>query len=331
MNKPDYATDKQWTIYQMSLDGLKVREIARKLGVDHSVVSRSLKVLKQKKEEAEKQVTVAEQFSLRTHMFIPDCQVHDGTPTDHLDWIGKYMLEYRPDVIVNAGDFADMPSLSSYDKGKKQFEGRRYNIDIKAARDAMEILLRPMKDHNMKLKDIYNPEMHLTVGNHEARITRAVEEDAILEDMMSISNLRYEEDWIVHDFLTPVEIDGILYCHYFCRSANGKVMQNRRGAPNAATQVKREMQSCTAGHAQGLDWHPQQTQSTRFYGLIAGSCYLHEEQYLGVQGTAYWRGIVIKHEVEEGRYDPMFVSLDFLCRKYEKMRLSTFMAEKYGS
>jgi hypothetical protein len=266
---------------------------------------------------------------MRVHLVIPDCQVKYGVPTNHLEWIGKYIVELQPDVIVNIGDFADMPSLSSYDKGKKAFEGRRYNLDILSAREGMERLLKPMKDHNNRLaknkKKQYTPEMHLTLGNHENRINRMVEEQAIFDDTLSITNLKYEDDWTVHNFLQPVEIDGILYAHYFCRSANGKIMQNRRGMPNAKVQVCREMQSCTSGHLQGLDWHTQQTQKCRYIGLIAGSCYLHEEDYLGDQGTEYWRGIVVKHEVEEGQYDPMFVSLDYLCRKYEQCRLDKFM------
>ena len=59
------------------------------------------------------------------HMVIPDCQVTPDTPTDHLRWIGEYMVEKKPDLVVCLGDFADMESLSSYDIGKKSYEGRR--------------------------------------------------------------------------------------------------------------------------------------------------------------------------------------------------------------
>ena len=79
------------------------------------------------------------------HLILPDCQVKDGVPLDHLDWIGQYIVDKQPDVIVNIGDFADMPSLSSYDKGTKSFEGRRYKKDIEVTREAMQRLLAPMK------------------------------------------------------------------------------------------------------------------------------------------------------------------------------------------
>src|ERR1035437_3365549 len=75
----------------------------------------------------------------RTHLIIPDCQVHSGVPTQHLEWVGKYIAQKRPDVIVCIGDFADMPSLCSYDKGKKSFEGRRYVLDIEPPAEAWEL------------------------------------------------------------------------------------------------------------------------------------------------------------------------------------------------
>ena len=84
----------------------------------------------------------------RTHLIIPDTQVKPGVPTNHLDWIGAAIVDYMPDVVVHIGDHADMPSLSSYDKGKKSFEGRRYADDIKSARDAMAQLVKPLEDYN---------------------------------------------------------------------------------------------------------------------------------------------------------------------------------------
>lgn len=241
--------------------------------------------------------------------------------TEHLTHIGMYIAHKRPDVIVCLGDFADMPSLSSYDKGTKGFEGRRYHKDVRAAQLAMNKLLKPIHDYNAeqrrKKSKKYTPRMVMLLGNHENRINRAVNADAILEDTISTKDLGYEQaGWEVHEFLEIVDIDGIQYSHFFPRSATGRVMQNRRGAPNAATQVKREMQSCTSGHLQGLDFSIYQTGKQRYYGLIAGSCYTHDEDYLTSQGTAYWRGIIYKNEVKDGEYDPMFVSLNYLARRY---------------
>ena len=33
---------------------------------------------------------------MRTHLVIPDTQVKLNTPVDHLDWIGRYIVEMQP-------------------------------------------------------------------------------------------------------------------------------------------------------------------------------------------------------------------------------------------
>ena len=72
------------------------------------------------------------------HFIIPDTQVKPDSNIDHLTWAGKYAVSLKPDVIVHLGDHWDFPSLSSYDKGKKSFEGRRYQADVLAGKQAME-------------------------------------------------------------------------------------------------------------------------------------------------------------------------------------------------
>ena len=89
-------------------------------------------------------------------------------------------------------------------------------------------------------------------------------------------------------------------------------------AGTAANMLKTIGESFTMGHRQVLDV------STRFlpasgqqqWGLICGGCYMHQEDYKGVQGNKHFRGIVLKHNVHNGSYDPLFVSLDWLEKEY---------------
>ena len=75
------------------------------------------------------------------HLIVPDTQCKDGDNFEFLSWIGQYILDQRPDTVIHLGDFADMESLSSYDVGKKSFEGKRYIKDIQAAHVAMNIFV----------------------------------------------------------------------------------------------------------------------------------------------------------------------------------------------
>lgn len=249
------------------------------------------------------------------HLFIPDVQAKEGVPMEHLSWLGQYIVDKKPDVIVCAGDFADMPSLSSYDKGKKSFEGRRYKKDIAAARQAMDLLLAPLRAYNKKMQDTkhkqYKPRMVLTLGNHEERIERAVSLQAELEGVMGYHDLPYE-DWEVVDFLKPVVIDGVLYVHYLANPMTGKPYSG-----TALNQLHKVQHSFCVGHKQILDhatyFTPLGKQTT---GIISGSFYQHDEDYKGYQGNAHWRGVVMLHDVHEGSFDPMFISLDYLRRRY---------------
>jgi hypothetical protein len=154
------------------------------------------------------------------HLVIPDCQVKPGQSVKYLENIGRYIVEKQPEVIVCIGDFADMPSLSSYDVAKKSFEGRTYKADIRAVHKGMDALLNPL--HKLQAKQAkakkkqYKPRMILTLGNHEDRITRAVEYDRKLEDLISLEDLNYEHHgWEVYAYLDVVVVDGIAYSHYF--------------------------------------------------------------------------------------------------------------------
>lgn len=255
------------------------------------------------------------------HLLIPDTQIKPGVCVNHLNALGHYIVDKQPEVIIQIGDWADMHSLGSYDMGKKAGEGARYEADILAAQRGMQVLMRPIQEYNNRQKALkkkqYNPELLLTLGNHENRINKHVNNYPILDGRLSVRDLDYERwGWKVFPFLEVVERNGIAYSHYFPRNANGAIVQTYRGAPNARVQVQREQQSCSSGHMQGLSYHIQQLRNGKHQGLIAGSFYMHEEDYLSPQGTAYWRGVIMKYQVKDGNYDPLFVSMEYLLKKY---------------
>ncbi len=250
------------------------------------------------------------------HLVLPDVQMRPGDDTKFLTAIGNYIVKKKPDVVVCLGDFADLPSLSSYDVGKKSFEGKRYIKDIEASHEAMIALLQPLDDFNIKARKNkekqYNPRFVMLLGNHENRINRAVNNDAKLEGVLSTDQLNYQAfGWEEYPFLEVVVIDGVAYSHYFTSGVLG------RACTTAAAQLNKKHQSCIAGHQQGLqiamghraDGHP-------ITSIIAGSCYEHDEDYMGPQGNKHWRGILVLHEVRDGAFDLMPVSLKYIKEKY---------------
>ena len=267
---------------------------------------------------------------LPIHVVIPDTQIKPGVPTAHLRWIGQYLVDHfagRPNVkVIHLGDHADMPSLSSYDRGKKAMEGRRYLDDVAAANEGWATLNAAMVRYNRHRKTKWWPERHVLLGNHEDRITRAAEDDAQLEGVLSLESLDYSKSgWLVHPYLQPLFLDGIGYAHFWQNPMTGH--------PYGGTSLYRLKtlgHSFTQGHQQTLDYAVRFTTDTSTgepqsqHGLIAGACYLHDEDYKGYQGNAHWRGIIVKHQVVKGSYNAMFVDLDYLCQRYEDTTLRDF-------
>jgi hypothetical protein len=258
---------------------------------------------------------------LRRHLIIPDTQVRPGVPTDHLDWVGKAIVEYRPDVIVHIGDHWDFPSLNRHEEaGSMPMEGKRYQDDLKAGNDAFLQLCAPMN----ALKD-YAPEKHFLDGNHENRADRAASADPKWFGHIGTGNCN-TLDWKRHGFLERIEIDGILYSHYF---------QNTHSSYPIGGEVANRLTKVGAtfvqGHEQGFRFGNRITASGKtLTGIVAGSCYLHVEDYRGAQGQRHWRGLVILNEVDDGEFNLMQLSLRYLCRKYEGVDLHEFMAKKYA-
>lgn len=246
---------------------------------------------------------------------IPDTQCKPGVPLEHLTWAGKAICEYRPDVVVHLDDNWDFPSLSSHDKpGSKAFEGKRYVADVEAGNKGMRTLLAPLKELQSRQKKnkekVYKPRLVLTMGNHTQRIERAINNNPMLEGLMSYEDLDLK-DWEVHPFLHPVVINGVAFCHYFQSGAMG------RPVGSASALISKLHMSCVQGHQQGRQVaYGKRADGKSICAIIAGSFYQHEEDYLGPQGNVHWHGLVMLNEVIDGQFDEMFISMSYLKRKF---------------
>ena len=265
-----------------------------------------------------------------THIWIPDTQAKPGVRTQQHAWVGQYIADKyvgKPLVVIGGGDHADMPSLSSYDRGTGKMEGRRYVKDIEAANTAWHLLDDPIAKAEARLKAGQpKPRLVKLRGNHEDRITRAANQNVQLDGVVTLDHLD-DCGWEVHDFLEVVTIDGVAYSHYFANPMTGRPF----GGQSIDTRLKTIGFSFTMGHQQGLKTGIRDlTNGERHRGLIAGSCYLHDEDYLGPQGNSCWQGIIVCHQVRDGDYDLMEVSLDYLCRRYEGVSLNSFKHRKYA-
>ena len=246
----------------------------------------------------------------KTILFIPDCQVKPETDLAYLSAIGRYIVDKKPDIIVNAGDFFDFPSLSSYDKGKLKFEGRRLKADIDAGIAGMVTLLKPLRAYQ-KTDPSYKPRMIFTMGNHEERLMRISKDNPEFDGFLGYHLLNLEKDWEVFDFLKPVNVQGINFVHYLSNPMTGKPYGG-----SAAMQLKAVGVSFVVGHKQTLDIAIQPVlDGTMRLGIVAGASYLFDEGYKGYQGNNHFRGVVMLYGAKDGYADPSFISTKFLISR----------------
>ena len=152
---------------------------------------------------------------MATHLVIGDPHCTPKATNDRFLWAGKFARDLKPNTIICMGDFSSMDSLSSYDKGKKSFEGRRYKKDIEHAHDALSKFNKGLNGRR--------PRKIMLLGNHEDRIDRIVDETPELDGTISTDDFEFEKyGWEVYPYQEPVVVDGVHYCHNFPNGVMGK-------------------------------------------------------------------------------------------------------------
>lgn len=252
----------------------------------------------------------------RRHLIIPDTQLKPGVPTDHIGWAAQAILDYLPDVIVVLGDWWDMASLSRHDACfPREKEGQSYEADIAIGNECFAQIVAPIEKERQRritqCKKRWNPRCVFLFGNHEGRIHRALCDEPKYAGMIG-EHQCLTPGFERVPFLEVVQIDGILYSHYFANINSGKPIGG-----SIDNRLNKIGESFVQGHEQGLLLGMRQFPSGKTrHGLVCGSFYQHDEPYKGRQGNGHWRGIVVLNEVQDGGYDVMPLSMDYLRRKY---------------
>lgn len=241
-------------------------------------------------------------------------------------WLAQLIIkEIKADpkeevVVVDIGDFADMKSLSSYDKGKKPAENERLQLDIDYARDARERLTRPILEYvsNQNGKHKVRPRVRLVacLGNHEHRWERLKKDEPHLDIVEGIDDLSGASKlgWEVYPFLEPVNINGVYFCHYFTSGPKGFAIG---GVNPARALVLAMLQSCVAGHSHEVHVHRHATALGTKIGVVCGCFFEHYEDYAGIQGNPrWWRGIMVLDNVENGEFHERKIPLEHIKRKF---------------
>jgi len=251
---------------------------------------------------------------LTTHLVIPDQHAHADFSNERADWLSKLIIDIKPDVVINIGDAVDLPSLSSYDKGKRSFHGRTYRADINAHLDFQDRLWGPIKKRKRRL-----PRTVFCEGNHERRIEKALDLSPELQGSLGFDDLNLREwydDIVRYEGGTPgtIEIGHVRYAHYFVSGLMGRAISGEHPAYSILT---KQFTSGTCGHSHLADFCIRTDGNGR--KVMAAHCGVfqdYDSDWAGVVNRLWWRGVLVKRNVENGVYDPQWISLESMKREY---------------
>jgi len=241
-------------------------------------------------------------------LVVPDSHAMPGIPNHRYEWLGRLANDQGVDVVVDIGDWFDMNSLNAYDKpGSRSFEGRRYWEDVDIGLDARLRFRRELAGHE--------PRLIACLGNHEARISRFLEEEPRFEDIIGLGDLRAEElGWEQVPFLEPIEVAGTWFSHYFI---SGVMSRPVGGVHQAANIIAKQLSSCVMGHTHVLDFAIRGTRGGFMLGLVVGCFFEHYMDWAGPQANAlYNRGVAILRNAQGGEFDLEWWSMDRIKARY---------------
>lgn len=251
----------------------------------------------------------------KTILVLPDQHSHPDYPNDRADWAGKFLLDLKPDIVVNIGDAVDMASLSSYDKGKRSFHGKSYAKDVASHLDFQERLWHPIRKAKRKL-----PYSYFFVGNHEHRIEKTLDLTPELVGTLTLADLEldYFYDKVIdYDGALPgiLEIEGITFAHYISSGVKGLPVSGVKPADSLLT---KGFKSTVVGHLHTTDYSVRTTNvGKRIQAIVAGVYQDYEALWAGHQvNQMWWKGLIVLHDTVEGTFDPQWISLDWLRRAY---------------
>src|SRR5690606_16818607 len=119
---------------------------------------------------------------MTVHLVVSDYHASPDHNNSRAVLLGKLVADLRPDVLVQLGDFGDMASLSSHDKG---YKSTTYKKDVDSVLDAQDKLF-----HFVKKAKKGRPTTYWFDGNHEDRITRTVTIAPELGGALDLKHLR---------------------------------------------------------------------------------------------------------------------------------------------
>lgn len=252
-------------------------------------------------------------------LVVPDCHAHPGYDNQRADWLGQYIKDSKPDVVVNMGDTFDMPSLSRYEKGKVSSYESSYEKDIISGVDFLDRMWHPIRKSKKK-----RPLSIFLEGNHEHRLKSFLESNDYHQlegNSVGIGYKDYQlsdyhQEIVYYEGQTPgiYSLEGISFAHFMVSGLMGRPIG---GEHHASSLIAKNHSSCVVAHSHTLDFAVRGTVTGKtIMGLVSGVYQDYKSGWAGKINELWFPCVINLRGAEDGRYDPEVISLSRLCREY---------------
>lgn len=244
-------------------------------------------------------------------LIVGDAHFGPGQNLERATALGRYIARNLgpQDTVVVMGDWAGVDS-QCYHSTKLELEGQRLVDDVKAANEAIALVMAELGPER--------PRLVFCTGNHEYRITRQVNQNPSLEGLLGMHLFDWErQGWEVHGFLEPVSVHGVRFQHYLPTAAN-KAVASEKDQGRYLLEKVYYATSIVVGHNHKLDISQVRTPGQpRRWGISAGWFGDHVEEYAGEDSNAmWWSGLVLLHDVVDGDFRLETMPMDRLKAEY---------------
>lgn len=254
-----------------------------------------------------------------THLVVGDAHAKPGQSLRRFRWLGRAIEHFgrqameaeTPFRVIQIGDWFDMPSLSSYDKGKGSAELRRYKADIAAGHDAYALVREEVSEEVYRYADL-----HALGGNHgEGRCARFMnDEPALIGLLEGPQEVSEAFGWTYTPYLEWRLLDGVGYCHYM---QNPNSYTAVSGVNVARSLLLKGHRSVTVGHNHRLDTYTTTDAFGNPIQTLSCGCFFEErEAYAGQSNDTWWRGLCLKTNVRAGSYGLVTLPLGEIAERF---------------
>jgi predicted phosphodiesterase len=256
------------------------------------------------------------------NLVVPDPHTGPDQNLRRFDWLGRLIVERRPDVITSLGDFVTFEALSNWDMSKPLLmEGRRVKKDLDAANDARDRMLTPLvelQEKQRRLKErIYRPRLIWIEGNHEERGQRYIELNPILDGFLNLHEylkLRERGFTDIVPYRGYAEVEGTQFTHAPMNGANQPV-GGKYALFRAAEMVSRSLVFGHTHRAEGVNLKRHGNDDI-IQIRTSGAFFEHTDGYADGAQNHYWRGVEILTHWAPGRFDAEQLSMNRLEAEY---------------